>query len=71
MTNEEIIRLTRESGMSFILGHPHQKVVEQLGRFAALVAVAERDACVNLCEKYNYGQAPKIIADAIRARGNA
>lgn len=50
MTREDIIRMARESGMTFILGQPHEKVVEQLGRFAALAVAAERKACAKLCE---------------------
>jgi hypothetical protein len=31
----------------------------------------EREACAKLCDKFNFGQAPKMIQDAIRARGQA
>ena len=31
----------------------------------------EREACAKLCDKYNFGQAPKMIQNAIRARGQA
>jgi hypothetical protein len=40
----------------------------------ALVKLAiehEREACAKLCDKYNFGQAPKMIQNAIRARGQA
>lgn len=42
MTRDDITRMMRESGMSFHLGLSHEKVVEQLARFAAVVA-AERN----------------------------
>jgi hypothetical protein len=29
----------------------------------------EREACAKLCDKYNFGQAPMMIQQAIRARG--
>jgi hypothetical protein len=32
---------------------------------------AEREACAKLCDKFNWGQAPKMIQEAIRARGEA
>jgi hypothetical protein len=37
----------------------------EAGRFA------EREACAKVCDKFNFGQAPKMIQDAIRARGQA
>jgi hypothetical protein len=44
--------------------------MEQIERFAALVAAAEREACASIC----FQEAPSIdgelIAEAIRARGN-
>ena len=39
--------------------------------FAEYVAEAEREACAKVCDKFNFGQAPKMIQDAIRARGQA
>jgi hypothetical protein len=43
--------------------------MEQIERFAALVAAAEREACASIC----FQEAPSIdgelIAEAIRARG--
>jgi hypothetical protein len=30
----------------------------------------EREACAKVCDKYNFGQAPKMIQNAIRARGD-
>jgi len=77
MTRDDIIRLTRESGMTFILGQPHEKVVEQLRRFAELVASAERESCAISCEvnaarwideKRKWNAAHECAAN-IRARG--
>jgi hypothetical protein len=31
--------------------------------------LAEREACALICGEYNFGQAPKMIQEAIRARG--
>lgn len=42
MSRDDITRMMRESGMSFHLGLSHEKVLEQLGRFAALVRADER-----------------------------
>ena len=78
MTQYDIIRMAREAGMEV---HERKGKIrigsavitgcdstEQVTRFAALVAAAEREACAKLCEKqksnWNY------CAAAIRARGN-
>jgi hypothetical protein len=45
---------------------------EQLERFAALVAAEEREACARMVEdKFDFVGDELIIADAIRARGQA
>ena len=80
MTREEIIRMAREAGFD-----PHDMSddftcnLEDIERFAALVAAAEREACAKVAdsERYNTemllsmpaqsGAAFKIAA-AIRAR---
>ena len=41
---------------------------EQLERFAALVAAAEREACAKVCDD-NHWEDHRLFADAIRARG--
>ena len=46
MTSEDIIRMAREAGL---LPNP-EVYVEDLDRFAALVAAAEREACAALLE---------------------
>jgi hypothetical protein len=38
--------------------------------FAKLVAEKEREACAKVCDEFNFGQAPMMIQQAIRARGN-
>lgn len=44
MTNDEIIRMARESGV-FEVSYPHPGNIAELERFAALVAASEREAC--------------------------
>jgi len=39
--------------------------------FAKLVAQHEREACAKVCDEFNFGQAPMMIQQAIRARGQA
>jgi len=51
MTRDDITRMMRESGMSFHLGLSHEKVVEQLTRFAVVVAAAERKASAEVCKE--------------------
>ena len=69
MTHDDIIRMAREvhDGMVFM--------PEDLERFAALVAAAEREACAKVAEDYwseGYGvlwRAGREVAAEIRARG--
>jgi hypothetical protein len=93
MDREDIIRMAREAGMqlAWIATVPDtnkMKVLcdfDQVQRFAALVAAAEREACVQIIEEYQIpvGNSPagelacewtydalKEIRDDIRARGN-
>ena len=46
MTRDEITRMAREAGFVGMDGSHGA-----LGRFAALVAAAEREACAKVCEK--------------------
>ena len=71
MDREDIIKLARDAGMQGML----TDVVcthEELARFAALVAAAEREACAKVCEDMDHNGVI-IAADcaaAIRARGD-
>jgi hypothetical protein len=44
--------------------------MEQIERFAALVAAAEREACASICFQEGPSIDGELIAEAIRARGN-
>ena len=82
MDREDIIRMAGGAGFaspdgSFITWDASD---EQLERFAALVAAAEREACAKVCEDIPLPQDSKALthgptiercAAAIRARGNA
>ena len=80
MNREDIIRMAREAGMEqdgdnfFSPSHEEIDVhITDLERFAALVAVAEREACAKVCENMerNGDWITKVeAAAAIRARGN-
>ena len=51
MNREQIIRMAREAECSETFGADvFAFTVEELERFAALVAVAEREACAKVCE---------------------
>lgn len=66
ITRDEIIKMAREAGMHGMLAD----VVcthEELERFAALVAAAEREACAKL-ENEAGVYSKHDLADAIRAR---
>jgi hypothetical protein len=86
MTQEDIIRMAREAGLASIYSAcdvPNVSFVyedwdEELERFAALVAAAEREACAKVCEAEYEGydwadrerDGAEACAAAIRARGN-
>jgi hypothetical protein len=80
MDKEDIIRMAREAqlGTSLIHKGGEQRVWiegadwhDELERFAALVAAAEREACAKLAEEpYEFtSEEAHRIASAIRARG--
>ena len=63
MTQEDVIRMAREAGMT---GLDSGGLLEHFERFAALVAAAEREACAAICDKFLGADA---CGRAIRARG--
>ena len=76
MTRDDIIRMAREANCT-TPGQVFQFTIEELERFAALVAAAEREACAELCQEmedrenpYERNVAVLDCASAIRARGN-
>ena len=75
MTREDIIKAMGESGVgTMLLGVQHDKAVERLTRFAALVAAVEREACAEVCEETDDGTPYNLAeecAAAIRARGQS
>ena len=71
MNREDIIRRAQEAGFRV---NTTESLLEELERFAALVASAEREACAEIADKYAEGlerNYSEIIADEIRARGKA
>ena len=74
MDREEIIRMAREAGFQVYeidVWITDGWWLEELERFAALVAAAERDACASVAESYEprCDTCPSGVANAIRARG--
>lgn len=80
MNREDIIRMAKEAGLEQDGDNFFSKTYEEmdvhindLERFAALVASSEREACANVAEKYGYdnfcGKTTDPISKAIRARG--
>ena len=72
MTREDIIRMAREAGFRV---NTTESLLEELERFAALVASAEREACAGIVvnEAFQYASpvwAFEIVND-IKARGQA
>ena len=78
MTKEEIIELAKKADLTQH-ENPHfgtyTATTVSLMRFAKLIAEHERDACADLCEQYGFnnhcGTTTDVIANAIRARGEA
>lgn len=79
MTRTEVIAIARDVGMCGMLTDV-VCTIDELERFAALVAAKEREACAQVCDYYatalDYGSSPythsrecKQAAAAIRARG--
>jgi hypothetical protein len=70
MDREDIIRMAREAGFD-----PHDMSddftcnLEDIERFASLVAAAEREACAKVCLEEAPSLDGQLCATAIRARG--
>jgi len=72
MTKDEIIKMAWDSG-----AYTHRLTMwgfslEDLERFAKLVAAKEREACADIAENWNSNGMPRTgVAEQIRARGEA
>lgn len=72
MTPEEIIEMAEQCGID-----PHDMcedpriAINNLERFAKLVAAKEREACASVCFQEGPSIDGELIAEAIRARGEA
>jgi len=73
MTRDDIIHMARKANLhertkvfnGYIVNIPN---LENLERFAALVAAAEREACAKACDGWMHANG-NDCAEAIRARG--
>jgi hypothetical protein len=78
MTRDDIIRMAREAQLPYYFRTGEITNIEQVERFAALVAAVEREACAEICDEQmeireiNTAMAVAAgnCADAIRARGD-
>ena len=73
MTRDDIIAMAQEAIVTHGNANPFDfrlTTVEQLERFATLVAEAEREACALVAESYEptCGSCPSGVANAIRGR---
>lgn len=72
MTKDDIIRMARDVGILDFRDEDNSEyvkdVLDDLERFASLVAEAEREACAKVCEDYGTSNTTKACAQAIRAR---
>ena len=74
MNRDDIIRMAREAGLT-LRGHYDEpgSTPQELERFAALVAAAEREECAQIAEIYEPDVKQKYVEYAsseIRRRGN-
>jgi hypothetical protein len=71
MTRDDIIRMAREAGLALASFCRWSAYSDDLERFAALVAAAEREECAKVAESYEptCDTCPSGVANAIRARG--
>lgn len=69
MTRDDIIAMVQEAIIDNSNDNPFDfrlTTVDQIERFAGLVAEAEREACAKVCDEYEWAM---NAAQAIRARG--
>ena len=73
MTRDDIIELALQCGIWIPLasGPEREQTIDKLRRFAALVASAEREACAEIADEYEYQLVAGSCARDIRARGEA
>jgi hypothetical protein len=73
MTRDDIIRMAQEAGLAIAYAECDEDDWQELERFAALAAAAEREACAKIAESYEprCDTCPSGVSTAIRARGNA
>ena len=71
---KDVIRMAQEAGIYVTRPDEFQNIcIDDLERFAALVAAAEREACAQVAEDMLrfYTQAVTGVPQSIRARGQA
>ena len=73
MTRDEIIESALQCGIWIPMasGPEREETIDKLRRFAALVASAEREACAEIADEYEYQLVSGSCARDIRARGDA
>jgi len=71
MTQDEIILAADASGLSYYgMGKDRDRFLHHVETFADLVALAEREECVRMCNEADKSTHPADLANAIRAKGN-
>ena len=73
MTRDEIIESALQCGVWIPLasGPEREQTIDRLLRLVALVASAEREACAEIADEYEYQLVAGSCARDIRARGDA
>lgn len=68
MTRDDVIRMAKEAGDD--VEHTLSSDLDFLERFASIVAAAEREACAEIADEYDYQLVAGSCARDIRERGN-
>ena len=73
MTRDEIIELALQCGIWVPMGSgpEREQTLDRLCHFARVVAAAEREACAEIADEYEYQLVAGSCARDIRARGDA
>lgn len=71
MTKDDIIRIAHEAGLHIATDVHWMPIIglKYVEKFAAIVAAAEREACIRDCDSVDLAGADDCIA-AIKARGH-
>jgi len=74
MTQDELIEMAKQIATQASKVGPyrtwtHEYAMSLIMQLVDASAAKEREACAKICQEFNFGQAPTLIQNRIRARG--